>query len=352
MSRPLRIAEIAPLWVSVPPADYGGIERMVGMLSERFVKRGHEVTLFASGDSRTSAKLFSVCNESIASMMGSGLALEYDHYIYDQIHQVIERSGEFDIIHSHIGARYIPLFGNSKTPVLHTLRTALTPDDLWIFERHPQCHLSAISRSQISRLPTPLQSRIQVIYNGLDVADFEFSDKPEGYLAFLGRMSHDKNPLDAILFSKEVGIPILLAGSPKNSDETRYFHDEIQPLIDDQSVHYIGPVNHAQKNVLLKTAKAFIFPICWDEPFGNVLIEAMACGTPVLAYSRGAVPEIVQNGLNGFHGPDLASLRGQFEAVDTLDRAEVRWSVETRFHIDQAAGNYLELFHKIIQSLG
>jgi glycosyltransferase involved in cell wall biosynthesis len=352
MNRPLRIAEIAPLWVSVPPVDYGGIERMMGMLCDRFIKQGHDVTLFASGDSRTSAKLFSVCNESVGSMMGAGAALEYDHYIYEQIHQVIERSGQFDIIHSHIGARYIPLFAHSKAPVLHTLRTALTPDDLWIFERHPHCHLSAISRSQISGLPCAIQSRIQVIYNGLDVADFEFSDKPESYLAFLGRMSHDKNPLDAILFSKEVGMPILLAGAPQNSGEERYFRDEIQPLIDDQSVHYIGPVNHDQKNVLFKTAKAFIFPILWDEPFGNVLIEAMACGTPVLAYSRGAVPEIVQNGLNGFHGPDLASLRSQFEAVETLDRAEVRWTVETRFHIDQAAGKYLELFQNIAQSHG
>jgi len=348
LEKNLRIAEVAPLWTSIPPATYGGIELVVHLLCEELVRRGHEVTLFASGDSRTSARLRSVCERNLLDLMTACEASTYEYYANAIVAEALLSAREFDLIHFHLGSQWVPMGALCASPSLFTFHTFLSEDDQWVAKRYPGVALSAISRYQVSSLGDGSPGReIPVVYNGCDFAAYAPSFEKGKYLAFLGRMSFDKNPLDAIRIAKTVGLPILLAGRPQDAEENEYFETCIKPLIDGESVQYLGPINHSQKNELLRGAAALVFPIQWAEPFGLVMIEAMACGTPVVARDLGAVREVVDPGITGFHHESIDELAGLVRLAVGLDRATVRRHAVQRFSFQRMVDDYEKIYRSL-----
>lgn len=346
--RPLRIAQIAPLWTSVPPRTYGGAELMVHWLTEELVRRGHQVTLFASGDSVTAATLHPVCERNLVAAMERGEAFTYEPYAAAAIAEALLRDDDFDVVHCHLGASTIPLSVLSRTPVVHTLHTDLEAiDELWALRRYPQVPIAAISHSQVSSLSADRSSNIRVIHHGCDFDTYEASSEPGEYLAFLGRMGPHKNPVGAIAIARACGMPIRLAGSPQDASEQRYFEAEVEPLLDGKEIVWLGDVDHRAKIELLGKAAALVFPIEWDEPFGLVMIEAMACGTPVLAHRRGSVPEVVDHGKTGFYAETSGLLRTLVGRAQALDRAAVRDHAHHRFNHLRMVDEYLDLYRAL-----
>lgn len=345
---PLRIAQIAPLWNPVPPSWYGGIERMVHFLSEGLIKRGHEVHLFASGDSRTSATLHSVCEKNLAALMTEGKAFLHENYAIENISSAIRFSGSFDVIHSHMGSIGLPWDAFSSCKCIHTFRTSITHDDIWMLRKHPDAHITLLSGSQLAAVPDDLRRRIHVIHNGIIFEDYEVGNSPGTYLAFLGRMSPNKNPVGAIKLARELKMRLVLAGQPCNPVEEVYFNEQVKPLIDGEQVKFIGYVDHQEKQALLRNAAAFIFPIVWDEAFGSVMIEAMACGTPVLALKRGSVEEVVDQGITGYHADSIEELAGFVPQALKLNRKTVRDHAITRFSHEQMIEQYLQLYRNCV----
>ncbi|MBI3126258.1 MAG: glycosyltransferase family 4 protein [Candidatus Tectomicrobia bacterium] len=340
----MRIAQIAPLWASVPPSHYGGTEAIVHLLTEELVRRGHEVTLFASGDSRTDGRLRPACDVNLIDAMARGEAWTYEGYANANLVEALREAESFDIIHCHLGCRAIPIGTLSRTPIFHRINSALTPDDLWILSRYPDVPIIAQTHSQIASVPPARRQNIRIIYNGVNVNAYEPSYLPGKYLAFLGRMSPLKNPLGAIQIAGKASLPIVLAGAPENLEEEDYFSAHIRPRIDGKHVTYIGRVAHAQKNELLKNAAALLFPIEWEEPFGNVMVEAMACGTPVLACNRGAVSEVIDYGKTGFYGDSPESVASFVPRTLELDRAAIRAHAQKRFSHIRMVDQYLQTY--------
>jgi glycosyltransferase involved in cell wall biosynthesis len=341
----LRIAQVPPLWTPIPPKTYGGIELMVHLLTENLVEQGHDVTLFGTGDSQTSAKLEAVCERNMLEYMAQTEACVYEAFANAAVARVLARADEFDVVHFHIGMHWLPFATLVKTPSLFTIHTFASYDDRWLVRNFPGVAVSAISRYQAADLSP--DRAIPVVYNGCDFEAFAPRYEAGEYVAFLGRMSHDKNPLDAIRISRAAGLPIVLAGQAQQAKEQAYFEKEIEPLIDGRNVRYIGPVNHEQKNELLRNAAALIFPVQWPEPFGLVMIEAMACGTPVLAHGLGSVPEVVEAGVTGYHAPAIEEMAGLLPAALGLDRRKVREHAQSRFSF----GNMLEGYTRIYREL-
>ena len=347
MNRPLRIAQIAPLWMSVPPATYGGTELVVHLLTEELVARGHEVTLFAPGNSKTSGHLRSVQPISVAEAMERGEAYEYVHYANAIMAEVLNASRDFDVIHSHLGCSYAPFAIASAAPVLHTLHTALSVDDQWVLTRYPQTEITVISHVQAAAVPRATSGHCRVVHHGIDFSTFELASRSGEYLAFLGRMGPQKSPVDAIRIAGLAGMPIVLAGSPQNAEEKAYFAREVQPLIDGNRVSYIGSVGPDAKRDLLRRAAALLFPIRGNEAFGLAMIEAMACGTPVLALRHSSTPEIVDDGITGFVGTTIEALAGKAADALGLDREQVRRHAEGRFSHLRMANDYLNVYESI-----
>ena len=343
----LRIGQVPPLWTPIPPNTYGGIELMVHLLTEELVRQGHEVTLFGTGDSRTSAKLEPVCELNMLDYMASTEACVYEAYANAAVARVLARAADFDVLHFHIGMHWLPFATLSQTACLFTIHTFPSYDDRWLARNFPGVALAGISRYQAGQLTEGTKREIPVVHNGCDFGAFEPRFEAGGYLAFLGRMSHDKNPLDAIRIAREAGMPIVLAGQAQQAKEEAYFEKEIRPLIDGESVRYIGPVNHAQKNELLRNAAALVFPIQWPEPFGLVMIEAMACGTPVIAFNRGSVPEVIDHGLTGFVVEDEAEAVAAVPRLASLSRTAIRQCFERRFSSRRMAEDYLSLYQRL-----
>jgi glycosyltransferase involved in cell wall biosynthesis len=349
-SRSLRIAQVAPLWTSVPPAAYGGAELMVHWLTEELVRRGHDVTLFASGDSSTAAKLVAVCQRNLIDTMARGEAYVYEPYAFAAVAEALRRAAEFDVIHCHVGAAAIPLSALTDTPIVHTVHAGLAAvDELWVLERYPQVPIAAISRSQVSAVPPHRRDNVRVVHHGCDFAAYEASFRPGGYLAFLGRMGPHKNPVGAIGIAKACGLSIRLAGSPQDSSEQRYFAENVRPLIDGKDVVHLGSINHREKVDLLKGASALLFPIDWEEHFGLVMIEAMACGTPVLATRRGSVPEVIDPGRTGFYADTVDQLETLVPATLSLDRRSVWEHARRRFSHLTMVDQYLDLYHSLVE---
>ena len=344
----MRIAQVASLWCSIPPRTYGGIELLVYLMVEELVRRGHDVTLFASGDSQTSAKLRPVCEHNVLEAMSNATAYDYDYYATAAISEAM-RDGCFDIIHCHLGASRIPLSIASRTPMLHTLHTAVTPDDLWVFKNYPGIPVVAVSKSQIAPVPEEWRRGVHVIYNSCDFDAYDLASPQGDYLTFLGRMGQHKNPLDAIRIARAAGMPIVLAGAPQSKPEEVYFEAEIKPLIDGKQVRYIGSVNRQQKRELLKNAAAFLFPANWQEPFGMVMVEALASGLPVLALNNGAVPEIVDYGVTGFYADSVKALVPLVPKALALDRKAIREHARKRFSHHRMVDDYLRIFRALIK---
>ena len=340
----MRIGLVPPLWTRIPPRTYGGIELVVHLLAEELVRRGHEVTLFGTGDSETSARLEVVVEESLLGAMEAGGATVYEAYANGAVAKVLGRAGDFDVLHFHLGMAWAPFASLVRTPCLFTVHTFASYDDRWLARNFPGVALSGISRYQADQVTEGLGRELPVVYNGVEFGRFEPRYERGEYLAFLGRMSFDKNPLDAIRIAKRAGMRIVVAGQPQQRKEEVYFETEIKPLIDGEQVRYVGPVNHEQKNELLRNAAALIFPVQWEEQFGLVMIEAMACGTPVLAHNLGSVGEVVTPGVTGFYAGEIEGMQDLLRGTLELDRRRVRGEADGRFSAGRMVEGYLEIY--------
>jgi glycosyltransferase involved in cell wall biosynthesis len=340
----LRIAQVAPLWTPIPPRTYGGIELLLKLLCDELVERGHDVTLFASADCQTRAKLVPVVETNLSDLLIEGRGYCYEYYTNSMLAEIAARQDEFDVIHFHCSTAWLPTATMLRTPAIFTMHTQPHHDDEWVMRRWPQAVVNGISRAQMQAMSLKLGREFPTVYNGADFDAYEPRYEPGHYLAFLGRLSPEKNPLGAIRIAQACDLPIVLAGQPQNAKEHAYFEAELKPLLDGERVRWIGAVNHPQKMMLLRNASALLFPIQWDEPFGLVMIEAMACGAPVVAHRRGSVEEVVDQGITGFH---TASLDGMTELVPQalqLDRREVRRHAESRFGYRAMVSAYEDLY--------
>ncbi|UWU89185.1 glycosyltransferase family 4 protein [Bradyrhizobium sp. CB1015] len=339
----MKIAQIAPLFESVPPRLYGGTERVVSYLTEELVKQGHEVTLFASGDSMTSAELVP-CTPR---------ALRLDPDVRDPVpHMMVmldkvrERADDFDILHFHIDYLHFPLFRPHAGRSLRTLHGRQDlPDHMPLYLRFPRMPLVSISDAQ--RSPLPSGNFIGTVHHGLPLELHKPTLEPGGgYLAFLGRISPEKRPDRAIEIARRAGLPLKIAAKVDKVDEA-YFREVIEPMIDGRQIAFVGEINESTKDRFLGQAAALLFPIDWPEPFGLVMIEAMACGTPVLAFRCGSVPEIVDDGLTGRIVSSVDEAVAALPDVLALDRRAVRARFEERFSSAQMAKQYLKLYQKL-----
>jgi glycosyltransferase involved in cell wall biosynthesis len=340
----MRIAQVAPLHESVPPNLYGGTERVVSYLTEELVRRGHQVTLFASADSKTTARLVPVCERALRL---DSRCLDPLPFHFIQMEEVIRRQHEFDIIHSHVDSLGFILGRRLHLPVLTTLHGRL---DLWehpfIFREYREFPLVSISNAQ--RHPLPQANWLTTIYHGLPEDLYTCREQSGEYLVYIGRISPEKNVASAVQIAVETGIPLKVAAKVSR-DEREYFDTAIRPLFSHPLVEYIGEVNDRDKGKLLREALAFLHPVDWPEPFGLAMLEAMACGTPVIARRRGAIPEVVDHGLTGFifdQDEEAISLLGK--ALPLISRRRCRQHFEQRFLARQMAEAYLMAYRTML----
>jgi glycosyltransferase involved in cell wall biosynthesis len=340
----MRIAQIAPLWERVPPPAYGGIELVVGLLTDELVRRGHEVTLFASGDSITLANLESVHHQALRL---DPQVKECGIYEMLQLATVYERAAEFDLIHSHMGCAALPYAMLSKTPTVHTLHGIFTHDNEKMFTHAKNQPYVSISHSQ--REPRLGLNCVATVYNSIDVSSHKFFPVPDApeYLAFLGRMSPEKGPHHAIEIAKATGIPLKMAGKIDPVD-VEYFDREIKPQIDGELIQFLGEADHNMKNHLMGRAIATLFPITWREPFGLVMVESMAAGTPAIAMNLGSVPEIIAHGRSGFIAENIAECVTAVKNIAAISRQETRNYVAQHFGIDRMVTGYEAVYREII----
>lgn len=340
----MRIAQIAPLWETVPPPAYGGIELVVSLLTEELVRRGHEVTLFASGDSVTTAQLESVHPQALR--LDSKIK-EYGIYEMLNVSKAYGRAKEFDIIHSHVGCGALPYAPLVETPTVHTLHGIFTPDNEKMFTYAQKQPFVSISDSQ--REPRLGLNYVATVYNGIDASTYEFHPTPDNppYLAFLGRISPEKGVHLAIEIAKKSGWYLKIAGKVDPVD-TEYFAQEIKPLIDGTQIEFLGEANHQQKSVLMGGAVATLFPITWREPFGLVMIESMVTGTPVIAMNLGSVPEIVAHGKSGFLCSSVDECVAAIDAAKRLDRRACRDHVLMNFTAQRMTDSYEAVYQKLL----
>ena len=340
----MKIAQIAPLWECVPPPAYGGIELVVSLLTDELVQRGHDVTLFASGDSTTLAALESVHPRALRL---DPSVKEYGIYEMLQLSQVYERASEFDVIHSHMGCAALPYTKLVKTPTLHTLHGIFTPDNRKMFSHaKDQPYVSISDRQRDAKLGL---NCISTVYNGIDVNQHNFYETPQEppYLAFLGRMSPEKGPHHAIAIAKAVGLPLKMAGKVDPVD-VEYFESEIQPHIDGVHIQFQGEANHVQKNELMGNAIATLFPITWQEPFGLVMVESLAAGTPVVAMRMGSTPEVIRPDV-GFLCDTVDECVAAVKRVQEIDRAHCREYVSEYFSVQSMTSGYEAAYQILIQ---
>ncbi|WP_137389439.1 glycosyltransferase family 4 protein [Rhodoligotrophos defluvii] len=340
----MRIAQIAPLAESCPPKLYGGTERIVSYLTEELVRQGHDVTLFASGDSRTSAKLVPCCEMGLRLDKSVMDILPYHVIMLDEISR---RADEFDVLHFHTDFIHYPLIRPLADRCVTTLHGRLDLPDLKpLYAAFPELPLVSISYDQ--RRPMPPVNWVGTVYHGLPRDLLPFTSRPKGnYLAFLGRISPEKRPDRAIEIAGRAGIPLKIAAKVDKADQA-YWHSTIAPLIAmHPNVEFVGEINDNQKADFLGNARALLFPIDWPEPFGLVMIEAMACGTPVIAYPCGAVPEIIDDGISGFVVQSIPEAVAAVRHVDKLDRGEVRATFEERFTATRMAEDYLAIYRAL-----
>jgi glycosyltransferase involved in cell wall biosynthesis len=341
----MRIAQVAPLAEAVPPKLYGGTERVVSWLAEELVQLGHDVTLFASGDSITNAVLESSSPRALRldpdksdPMLAYGTMLA----------QVADMASQFDVVHSHVDWVHIPLLRNLGVPFVTTLHGRLDlPNLRRSFDR---CFGEApfVSISDAQRAPLPNAHWVGTVYHGLPKYLLKPNVAARGYLAFLGRIAPEKGPDTAICLARAAGLPLKIAAKVDKADKA-YFEEKVRPLIKDNSIEFVGEIDDGDKAEFLGNAIALLFPIRWPEPFGLVLIEAMACGTPVIAFRCGSVPELIEDGVTGFV---VDSFQGALRAIDRapdMDRTAVRANFERRFTARRMAEDYLRIYQALIQ---
>jgi glycosyltransferase involved in cell wall biosynthesis len=338
----MRIAQIAPLTEPVPPKLYGGTERVVSYITEELVKEGHQVTLFASGDSETSAELVACCKRSLRLDPRVRDPLTHNVLMLEKVRQ---RADEFDVLHFHIDYLSFPLIREHKLPSLTTLHGRLDlPDLRLLYKEFSDVPLVSISNHQ--RMPLPPVNWVGTVYHGLPLDLYPFVESPSlDYVAFLGRVSPEKRPDRAIAIAWRAGVKLKMASKVDKVDE-EYFNTDINPLLQKHASHveFMGEIELEERRALLGNALAVLFPIDWPEPFGLVMIEAMSCGTPVIAYHAGSVPEVVDDGVTGFIVSDESEAVAAIEKAGTLDRAVVRERFEERFSVHRMVHDYVKLY--------
>jgi len=338
--QPLRIAHVAPVATSVPPVKSGSVETMTSLLTEGLVARGHDVTLFAPGSSVTRAKLHAAFPNGYRE---DPTMWPWEMYELLNLAAAVERASEFDIIHYE--AEYYPIslaFTRvAKAPVSQTLHHAPDTEEIGLWHRYPEAPFIAISQEQ-ARLLDGLHVA-GIVHHGIDTDNFTFNPVPDDYLLFLGRFTPGKGPVQAIDVAKRLGMRLLLAAA-----EEQYYHEAVKPLVDDKQIVYVGEVDFDAKVKLFGGARALLYPVQAGEPFGLVLAEAMACGTPAAALDRGAVREVVEDGVTGGVFDDLDAMVDGFDRVLSLDRDRVRQEAVARFGVMPMVDGYVEAFRTII----
>jgi len=348
--RGLRIAVLAPPWFPVPPPGYGGIEAVVALVCEELVVRGHDVTLFAAPGSRSAARVHSPLEGTHADQIGSSL-YESDHVgaAYDAIDNAAAEDRPFDVLHDHSGFTAVAMAHRLSVPVVHTLHAPFNDETRPFYTRHGhKVRLVAISRFQLEHAP-PGVSVADVVPNPIRVEDWPFCEDKDDYLLWMGRMDAAKGAHRAIAAARAAGIRLVLAG-PVQPGQEEYFHSQIKPHIDGRAVAFVGEVGGVRRKELFARAKAFVMPIRWAEPFGMVMVEALACGTPVIAFAEGAASEIVIHGENGFLLADeqaMAEAVGQLDAIDPL---RCRESVASRYNVTIVADGYEAVYDRAIRA--
>jgi glycosyltransferase involved in cell wall biosynthesis len=342
----MRIAQISPLMESVPPTLYGGTERIVSYLTEELVRQGHEVTLFASGGSKTAAELVASAPQPLR------LAQVRDPFPFNvlQLEHVRQRVDDFDILHFHTDHMHFPMLRSLLAPAVTTMHGRLDLSELPpLFREFDETPLASISAHQRRPLAANF---VATVPHGLPRDLYSPPREPAGdYLAFLGRICPDKGPVAAIEIARRAGMKLKIAAKVDRVDQ-EYFKQVVQPLLHEPHVEFLGEIGEDQKNAFLGGARALLFPIEWPEPFGLVMIEAMACGTPVIANRWGSVPEIIEHGVSGFIVDSLDEAVAAVGAVDGLLRACVRRCFEARFTAEVMACNYVKLYERLVRMKG
>ncbi len=338
----MRIAQIAALMESIPPSRYGGTERVVASLTDELVRRGHDVTLFASGDSKTSARLVPVVPRALRS---AGVQDAMPSVLL-ALRMAFERADEFDVIHSHVDLAALPFGRFVTTPVLHTFHGRLDlPTIRPLCDHCRDAALVSISDNQRRLLPN--WNWMGTVYNGIDLDNFAFRPRPGGYLAFLGRISPEKGVEDAIAVARTAGLPLKIAAKIDPVDQD-YYDSRVRPLLDDPLVEYIGEITEEEKDAFLGHAMALIFPISWPEPFGLVMVEAMATGTPVITTRCGSVSEVVVDGATGVVCDSVEEMALACDQVSRLDRGACRNWVESRFTTARMVDGYEAIYRRLV----
>jgi glycosyltransferase involved in cell wall biosynthesis len=342
----MKIAQIAPLIESVPPRLYGGTERIVSHLTEELVAQGHDVTLFASADSITSARLVSCCEQALRLNPAVRDPIPYYMTMLDKLRRM---ASQFDILHFHIDQFHFPIFHDRCSRALTTLHGRQDLPDLKIlYDAFPDMPLVSISEAQ--RKAIPKANFVGTVLHGISPDLFTPTLLPRGgYLAFLGRISPEKGVDRAIAIARAVGLPLKIAAKVDRTEEA-HFRQEIAPLLDQPAIEFIGEIDEQQKSPFLGEARALLFPIDWPEPFGLAMIEAMACGTPVLAFRHGSVPEVIDEGITGLIVDSVGEAARKIGRVLALDRARVRRRFEQRFTAERMVQDYVKIYEKLIST--
>lgn len=337
----LKIAQIAPLYESVPPKLYGGTERVVAYLTDELVKQGYDVTLFASGDSITKANLVSATPHALRLQECS----DYLAWHIVQMGQVLERAHEFDILHFHTDYLHFPFTEDKNIATLTTLHGRLDIPELRpVYQQFPDAPVVSISNAQ--RIPLPMANWVGTVNHGLPPQLYKQGNGDGQYLAFIGRISHEKRPDRAIEIARATNMPLKIAAKVDKADQ-QYFEKKIKRLLKQPHVEFLGEIGESEKAEFLGNARALLFPIDWPEPFGMVMIEAMACGTPVIAWNCGSVPEVITHGKTGYIVENIPQAISALKNIQSFNRDECRAEFERRFSVTTMAKNYLRLYEKL-----
>jgi glycosyltransferase involved in cell wall biosynthesis len=351
----MKIAQVGTLWENIPPPLYGGTERIISFLTEGLVLRDHDVTLFAVGTSLTKAKLVSIYPRPL---FRDGIERTNIMYPLLNITEAIDREKEFDIIHFHLSlaSDYIclPLSESIKQKVVITPHFASPtikgyPDRQKVLDKYKD--LNYVSISNATRKGYEHLHWVDTVYNGINISEFNFNPDPEDYFVWIGKFNPDKGVREAILAAKATGVTLKIIGAIDNLDKIdyAYYHNEVKPFIDDKQIIYLGEKGGKEKDEILGKAKGFLNPVLWDEPFGLVAIEAMAAGTPVIAFRKGALPETVDDGKTGFIVETVDEMAKKIREIQTIDRRRCRQWVEEKFSAEIMVKNYEKVYEKVLQ---
>ncbi len=334
----MRIAMLSPIAWRTPPRHYGPWENIVSLITEGLVARGHDITLFATGDSITNAKLRAVCP----------VGYEEDHMInakvWEALHilELFDHADDFDIIHNNFDFLPLTYAGLTDTPVITTIHGFSSPDILPVYKKYNR-RVAYVSISDADRAPE--LDYIQTIYHGIDLKQFDYQAEPDDSLLFFGRIHPDKGAKEAIEIAKACNKPLILAGIIQDQD---YYEQYVEPHLGDSQVIFIGSVGSVQRSMILGKASALLHPINFDEPFGLSVIEAMACGTPVIAFNRGSMPELIEHGINGYLVSDCEEAIGYVDRINDINRADCRQRVEDNFTVDRMVQQYIEVYSQML----